>query len=84
MRTRREHNFGLDRWRQDPPNNQRDEHGHTPRGWLRRMVAGQQQKQLVGTLTNSVLAVRTLGSAKFITGTSFIDIGNGMVQAPQA
>jgi subtilisin family serine protease len=44
----------------------------------------QQQKQLVGTLTNSVLAVRTLGSAKFITGASFIDIGNGMVQAPQA
>ena len=43
----------------------------------------QQQKQLIGVLTNENLAARTLGSANFIPGASFEDIGNGMVQAPQ-
>jgi subtilisin family serine protease len=44
----------------------------------------QQQKQLTGVLTNENLAAKTLASAIFIPGASFEDIGNGMVQAPQA
>ena len=43
----------------------------------------QQQKQSIGVLTNENLAAKTLGSANFIPGASFEDIGNGMVQAPQ-
>lgn len=43
----------------------------------------QQQKQLTGILTNENLAAKTLASATFITGASFEDIGNGMIQAPQ-
>lgn len=43
----------------------------------------QQQKQLTGVLTNENLAAKTLASASFVSGASFEDIGNGMVQAPQ-
>lgn len=43
----------------------------------------QQHKQLTGVLTNENLAAKTLASATFISGASFEDIGNGMVQAPQ-
>lgn len=43
----------------------------------------QQQKQLTGVLTNENLAAKTLASGIFVTGASFKDIGNGMVQAPQ-
>jgi len=44
----------------------------------------QQLKELMGGLTNENLAAKTLASAKFIQNASFEDIGNGMVQAPQA
>jgi subtilisin family serine protease len=43
----------------------------------------EQQKQLIGVLTNENLAAKTLASAIFIPGASFEDIGNGIVQAPQ-
>ncbi len=43
----------------------------------------QQQKHLVGLLTNENLTAKTLASARFVQGASFEDIGNGMVQAPQ-
>ncbi|MDD4946086.1 MAG: S8 family serine peptidase [Gallionella sp.] len=43
----------------------------------------QQQKQLTGTITNENLAAKVLASASFISGASFEDIGNGLVQAPQ-
>jgi hypothetical protein len=44
----------------------------------------QQQRELAGTVTSENLAARTLASANFIAGSSFDDIGNGIVQAPQA
>ena len=44
----------------------------------------QQQKQQTGVLTNENLAAKTLASAAFISGCKFEDIGNGIVQAPQA
>jgi subtilisin family serine protease len=44
----------------------------------------QQQRELTGHLTNENLAAKTLASAIFVAGASFEDIGNGMVQAPQA
>ena len=44
----------------------------------------QQQKELTGVLKNENLAAKTLTSATFITGASFDDIGNGMIQAPQS
>ena len=44
----------------------------------------QQQMQQTGRLTNENLAARTLSSARFVSGSNFDDIGNGMVQAPQA
>ncbi|MEO1528289.1 MAG: S8 family serine peptidase [Planctomycetota bacterium] len=43
----------------------------------------QQQLALVGRLTSENLAAKTLASARFISGGSFEDIGNGIVQAPQ-
>jgi len=44
----------------------------------------QQQKQLFGLLTNENLTAKTLASASFLQGAEFEDIGNGVVQAPQA
>lgn len=43
----------------------------------------QQQRQLTGNLTSKNLAAKTLSSAVFIQGSTFDDIGNGLVQAPQ-
>lgn len=43
----------------------------------------QQQLARIGRLTTENLAARTLASASFISGASFEDIGNGIVQAPQ-
>ena len=44
----------------------------------------EQQKSLTGVLTHQYLAAKTLASAVFVSGSSFEDIGNGMVQAPQS
>lgn len=44
----------------------------------------QQQKQSTGVLTSRNLVAKTLASADFVAGSSFEDVGNGMVQAPQS
>ena len=43
----------------------------------------EQQKQLTGTVTSENIVAKLLATAAFVPNASFVDVGNGMVQAPQ-